>query len=108
MQNTSSPEQAAPRSLRYCGHLVPLSQEVRIAVDTATAAYHLNRRPQTLRSWASTETGPIKPHRVLGRLAWPVDEIRRIMIGAEAHAQSRSQGAPTFLDARAAHESLCS
>jgi hypothetical protein len=53
-----------------------LAQERRTHVGTALAAYFLGRRPQTMRVWASAETGPIRPVRVNGRLAWPVDEIR--------------------------------
>ena len=56
-----------------------LETEARLAVDTACAAWHLNRRPQTMRSWASTEAGPIRPLRVHGRLAWPVSELRRVL-----------------------------
>jgi hypothetical protein len=48
-------------------------------VVTADAAYYLNRRPQTLRGWASTESGPLRPIRVNGRLAWPVSELRRVL-----------------------------
>ena len=48
-------------------------------VDTAAAAYFLNRRPQTLRIWACQENGPLRPVRVNGRLAWPVAEIRRVL-----------------------------
>ena len=59
----------------------PLALEHRPAVDTATAAHYLNRRPQTLRGWASAETFPdgLRPLRVHGRLAWPVDGIRRAL-----------------------------
>jgi hypothetical protein len=48
-------------------------------VDTATAAYYLNRRPQTLRAWACFETGPIRPMRINGRLAWRVADIKAVM-----------------------------
>ena len=57
----------------------PLALETRAAVDTATASYHLNRKPQTLRGWACLENGPLRPIRVHGRLAWPVAEIRRVL-----------------------------
>jgi hypothetical protein len=57
----------------------PLDLETRAAVDTATAAYHLNRQPQTLRGWACHEDGPLRPVRVHGRLAWPVAELRRVL-----------------------------
>ena len=57
----------------------PLADETRPAVDTAAAAYHLNRRPQTLRGWACLENGPLRPIRINGRLAWPVAEIKALM-----------------------------
>lgn len=56
-----------------------LAHERRTHVETACAAYHLGRKPQTLRVWASSETGPLRPIRVNGRLAWPVEEIRRLL-----------------------------
>ena len=59
--------------------LVPLAREARATVDTATAAYHLNRQPQTLRGWACNEDGPLRPLRINGRLAWPVAELRRVL-----------------------------
>ena len=58
---------------------VSLASEIRAAVDTATAAYHLNRQPQTLRGWACLENGPLRPVRVHGRLAWSVAELRRVL-----------------------------
>ena len=59
----------------------PLDQETRSHVDTACAAFHLTRRPQTLRSWASNEAGALRPVRVNGRLAWPVADIKRLLSG---------------------------
>jgi len=56
-----------------------LDRETRAAVDTATAAYHLSRQPQTLRAWACLENGPLRPLRVHGRLAWPVAELKRVL-----------------------------
>lgn len=58
---------------------VPLDEVQRPTVETAAAAFYLNRRPQTLRDWACKQSGPIRPIRVHGRLAWPVSEIRRIL-----------------------------
>ena len=58
---------------------VSLEHENRTAVDTACAAYHLSRQPQTLRAWACLENGPLRPVRVHGRLAWPVAELRRVL-----------------------------
>lgn len=57
-----------------------LADETRHAVDTETAAHYLNRRPQTLRTWAVYGTQPdgLQPLRVRGRLCWPVEQIRRL------------------------------
>lgn len=57
----------------------PLSQETRVSLTTAEAAFHLNRAPQTMRLWACHESGPIRPLRINGRLAWPVSELRRLL-----------------------------
>ena len=57
----------------------PLAQEQRTHVDTATTAYYLSRRPQTLRGWACLENGPLRPIRIMGRLAWNVAEIKALM-----------------------------
>ena len=62
-------------------HFLPVEQETRSHVETACASYHLNRRPQTLRSWASTEQGAMRPVRVNGRLAWSVLDIKRLLNG---------------------------
>lgn len=60
----------------------PLELETRTHVETACAAFHLNRKEQTLRSWASAEpSGVPRPVRVNGRLAWPVAAIRALLSG---------------------------
>lgn len=61
--------------------IVSLDRETRAAVDTETAAFHLNRRPQTLRAWACLGTYPdgLRPVRISGRLAWPVAGIRKVL-----------------------------
>lgn len=56
-----------------------LRDEKRTHVGTACAAHWLGRKQQTLRGWACFEDGPIRPVRINGRLAWPVDAIRRLM-----------------------------
>lgn len=49
----------------------------RPTVPTEQAAHYLLRRPQTLRAWAMKDgSGPVRPLRVHGRLAWPVDAIK--------------------------------
>ena len=60
-------------------HFPALESVTRPAVDTAAAAYYLNRRPQTMRGWACHEDGPLRPLRINGRLAWPVAELRRVL-----------------------------
>ena len=60
--------------------LTPLALETRTALPTPEAAGHLNRAQQTLRMWAMRDgTGPIRPLRINGRLAWPVSELRRVL-----------------------------
>lgn len=56
-----------------------LIRENRTVIDTNEAAFHLGRKPQTLRKWACHEDGPLRPLRIHGRLAWPVDDIKRIV-----------------------------
>jgi hypothetical protein len=62
---------------------LPLELERRPNVDTAAAAHYLMRRPQTLRTWACLENGPLRPLRINGRLAWPVSELRRVLAVAQ-------------------------
>jgi hypothetical protein len=56
-----------------------IEQLTRSYITTEEAAYYLNRRPQTLRSWACLENGPLKPIRINGRLAWSVEKIKKIL-----------------------------
>ena len=63
-----------------------LELEVRTTISTDNAAYHLNRKSQTLRAWACLENGPIKPVRINGRLAWPVAEIKNLLVAGGHHA----------------------
>jgi len=57
----------------------PLEQVTSPSVTTEQAAFYMMRRPQTLRTWACKEDGPLRPMRINGRLAWPVSEIKRVM-----------------------------
>jgi hypothetical protein len=63
--------------------LIPLNREFRTNLPTDEAAAHLNRAPQTLRLWACTEQGPIRPIRINGRLAWRVADLRNL-VGEDA------------------------
>jgi hypothetical protein len=60
----------------------PIDREMRSHVGTDCAAFWLNRKSQTLRSWASTEQGAIRPIRINGRLAWSVSDIKKLLNGA--------------------------
>lgn len=59
----------------------PLEHETRSHVETACAAFHLMRKPQTMRAYACLENGPIRPVRINGRLAWSVASIRTLLNG---------------------------
>jgi hypothetical protein len=50
-------------------------------VPTRRAALLINRKPQTLRKWACLETGPIRPIRIHGRLAWRVADLEQLLRG---------------------------
>ena len=63
---------------RKAAAFVSLDRETRAAVETACAAFHLNRQPQTLRCWAVYESGPIRAFRVHGRLMWPTARLREL------------------------------
>ena len=56
-----------------------LESVTRPTIPTNDAAYYLNRQSQTLRAWHSLGTGPIRPTRIYGKLAWPVSEIRALL-----------------------------
>ena len=58
----------------------PLELETRSHVETACAAFHLMRKPQTMRAYACLG-GPILPTRINGRLAWAVADIKRLLAG---------------------------
>ena len=52
-------------------------------LSTAQAAQALGRKPQTLRKWASSQSGPVLPKRIGGRLAWFAQDIRSLVFGDE-------------------------
>jgi len=60
---------------------IPLALETRTTIPTDAAAHHLNRKSQTLRSWACLENGPIRPVRINGRLAWSVADLLALLHG---------------------------
>jgi len=54
-------------------------------LPTNEAAAAINRRPQTLRKWACLESGPIRPIRVNGRLAWRMADLQKLLNGEAAN-----------------------
>ena len=60
-----------------------MKTELPEVMTTAQAAAAINRSPQTLRKWACLESGPIRPVRINGRLAWRVSDIQQLLSGEE-------------------------
>ena len=60
----------------------PIELVNRPTVPTAQAAFYLNRKPQTLRGWAMNGR-VIKPVRLNGRLAWPIEAIKAALAGGK-------------------------
>lgn len=63
---------------------IALADETRSAINTNAAAFHLGRKPQTLRKWACFEDGPIRPVRINGRLAWSVAQLKQLLNKGDA------------------------
>ncbi len=59
----------------------PLQSVTRTHVDTASAAYYLNRKPQTLRGWHchGDFIDGLRPLVINSRLAWPVAGLKKVM-----------------------------
>jgi len=58
-----------------------LKTETRVAIPNREAAAALTLKPQTMRSWSSSGTGPIRPVRVGGRIYWRVNDLLRLLEG---------------------------
>lgn len=57
----------------------PLETITKPNLKTNEAAFYLNRSKQTLNAWACRSgTGPIKPKRIGGRLAWSTAEVKAL------------------------------
>ena len=61
-----------------------LSTRLPAVLPTHEAAHFINRKPQTLRKWACLESGPIRPVRIHGRLAWRVSDLQALLSGEAA------------------------
>lgn len=77
--NVINPARLAKLEAKSPQHFAPLEQVTRPNLKTEEAAFYLNRRPQTLRAWAMRDgTGPIRPRRVGGLLAWSTSEVKAL------------------------------
>ena len=65
---------------------LPLDAVTTPTVLTKAAAHYVNRKDQTMRSWACLENGPILPVRINGRLHWRVSDIKTLLEGGDDHA----------------------
>ena len=66
--------------IKVTAQLRPLELETRTVLPTNETAAHLNRSAQTLRLWACRDgSGPIRPSRINGRLAWKVADIKAVL-----------------------------
>ena len=61
-----------------------------LTTDEAAAA--LRKQPQTLRRWACEGSGPIRPVKIGGRLAWKREDLAAL-IGGNEGAESRKGAA---------------
>ena len=59
-----------------------LKTETRVAIPNREAAAALTFKPQTLRSWSSSGTGPIRSIKIGGRLYWRVTDLIRLLEGS--------------------------
>ena len=59
--------------------LIPLTQETRLSLTTNEAALHLSLKPQTLRAWGQSNSAPLTPVNVNGRLYWLVRDLVRVL-----------------------------
>ena len=77
-------KQKRHRSNQHVGSRIAIELDgMKKMLTTTEAAEALNRRPQTLRTWAmdSCTEAPIKPVRIGGRLAWSVADIEKLLNG---------------------------
>lgn len=82
MQTTTiSQAVSAAAAVKHPQIFPSLDNENRSHVETACAGFHLNRKEQTMRAWACLENGPLRPIRIMGRLAWATADIRRLLNG---------------------------
>ena len=81
MQTATHTAEARQGATAAPADFVPLHLETRTHASTAVLCWHLHRKEQTARGWASAETHPegLRPLRFMGRLAWPVAGIKKVL-----------------------------
>ena len=71
--------QAVLAPQKFTAPYPPLEQITKPNLTTAEASYFLSRSPQTLRIWSCRSgTGPMKPRRIGGLLAWSTAEVKAL------------------------------
>ncbi|MGF6813618.1 putative DNA-binding transcriptional regulator AlpA [Paraburkholderia atlantica] len=70
-----------PREARAAIVMGLAARGIEPALSTHEAAIALGLQPQTLRKWASQESGPLRPVRVGRRLAWSAADVRALLAG---------------------------
>lgn len=79
VQHSTETFREATTPQQFAAPYQPLEQVTRPNLTTAETAYYLNRRPQTLRGWAMRDgSGPIRPRRIGGLLAWSTSEVKAL------------------------------
>jgi hypothetical protein len=64
---------------RWESGFCPLDAVVRPMLTTREAAFYLNRQPKTLIHWNHHDSGPLRPVKIRGRLAWPTELVRALV-----------------------------
>lgn len=69
----------SPLTNSLLAQYAPLEKVTKPNLTTAELAYYLDRAPQTLRGWAcKSGTGPMRPKRIGGILAWSTAEAKAL------------------------------
>jgi len=55
---------------------------MRVAIPNREAAAALTLKPQTMRSWSSSGTGPIRSIKIGGRLYWRTTDLIALLEGS--------------------------
>ena len=59
-----------------------LKTETRVAIPNAEAAAALSFKPQTMRAWSSSGTGPIRSIKIGSRIYWRTSDLIALLEGS--------------------------